>query len=92
MVSDDGPGIPADRRERVFDRFHRTDSARDRASGGTGLGLAIVRAVADAHGGRAAAGESSSGGARMVLELPRFSAGSVPAPSDPRGIAGAAIG
>ena len=46
LVEDDGPGIPADQRERVFDRFHRTDAARDRASGGTGLGLAIVRAIA----------------------------------------------
>jgi two-component system, OmpR family, sensor kinase len=89
-VSDDGPGIPADRRERVFDRFHRTDSARDRASGGTGLGLAIVHAVADAHGGRAAAGESFAGGARMELELPRFSP-AAPA-ADPQGIARAAIG
>jgi two-component system, OmpR family, sensor kinase len=91
VVSDDGPGIPPDERERVFDRFHRTDSARDRASGGTGLGLAIVRAVADAHGGRAAAGASSAGGARMELELPRFSAIAAPTPRDPRGIARAAI-
>jgi two-component system, OmpR family, sensor kinase len=72
VVSDDGPGIPADQRERVFDRFHRTDSARDRASGGTGLGLAIVRAIAEAHGGRVAACASQADGARIELELPRF--------------------
>jgi signal transduction histidine kinase len=71
-VEDDGPGIPADQRERVFDRFHRTDAARDRASGGTGLGLAIVRAIAEAHGGWVAAGSTPEGGARIVLELPRF--------------------
>ncbi|HVR05289.1 MAG TPA: ATP-binding protein [Solirubrobacteraceae bacterium] len=71
-VEDDGPGIPADQRELVFDRFHRTDAARDRASGGTGLGLAIVRAIADAHGGRAAAASSLQGGARVTLELPGF--------------------
>ncbi|HEY3959464.1 MAG TPA: HAMP domain-containing sensor histidine kinase [Solirubrobacteraceae bacterium] len=71
-VEDDGPGIPAEQLERVFDRFHRTDAARDRASGGTGLGLAIVRAIAEAHGGRVTAGASSEGGARIVLELPRF--------------------
>ena len=71
-VEDDGPGIPADQRERVFDRFHRTDTARDRASGGTGLGLAIVRAIAEAHGGRVAAGESPEGGARIEFELPGF--------------------
>jgi signal transduction histidine kinase len=73
-VEDDGPGIAEDQRERVFDRFHRTDAARDRASGGTGLGLAIVRAIAEAHGGRVAAGRSPEGGARIVLELPGFSA------------------
>jgi two-component system OmpR family sensor kinase len=73
-IEDDGPGIPDAQRERVFDRFHRTDLARDRASGGTGLGLAIVRAIAEAHGGRASAGESPEGGARMVLELPHFAA------------------
>jgi two-component system OmpR family sensor kinase len=72
IVEDDGPGIPAEHRERVFDRFHRTDPARDRASGGAGLGLAIVEAIAAAHGGRAKAGEARLGGARLELELPRF--------------------
>jgi two-component system OmpR family sensor kinase len=75
-VEDDGPGIPAEQRERVFDRFHRTDAARDRASGGTGLGLAIVRAIVEAHGGRVAACASSAGGARIEIELPRFAAAS----------------
>jgi two-component system OmpR family sensor kinase len=73
-VEDDGPGIPTDQRERVFGRFYRTDAARNRASGGTGLGLAIVRAIADAHGGRARAGSSPEGGARIELELPGFTA------------------
>ncbi len=72
MVEDDGPGIPVDQREQVFHRFHRTDAARDRASGGTGLGLAIVRAIAEAHGGEVSAGQASAGGARIVLELPGF--------------------
>ncbi len=72
VVEDDGPGIPHDQRERVFDRFHRTDAARDRASGGTGLGLAIVRAIAEAHGGHVAAGRSAEGGASIELELPGF--------------------
>jgi two-component system OmpR family sensor kinase len=73
-VEDDGPGIPQDQRERIFDRFHRTDAARDRASGGTGLGLAIVDAIAKAHGGRVRASQASEGGARIELELPRFTA------------------
>ncbi len=79
VVEDDGPGIPAAQRERVFDRFYRTDAARDRASGGTGLGLAIVRAIAEAHGGRVAAGRSPEGGTRIEIELPRFTAGPRPA-------------
>ncbi len=74
VVSDDGPGIPPDQRERVFDRFHRTDAARDRASGGTGLGLAIVHAIVEAHGGWVRAGATAQGGAQIELELPRFAA------------------
>jgi two-component system OmpR family sensor kinase len=77
-IEDDGRGIPADQRGRVFERFHRTDSARDRASGGTGLGLAIVDAIARAHDGRVRAGSSPAGGALIELELPRFTA------ADPR--------
>jgi two-component system, OmpR family, sensor kinase len=80
VVEDDGPGIPADQRERVFDRFHRTDAARDRASGGTGLGLAIVEAIAKAHEGSVRASESSTGGTRIEFELPRFTAGRLQAP------------
>jgi two-component system OmpR family sensor kinase len=84
LVEDDGPGIPPDQRERVFHRFHRTDSARDRASGGTGLGLAIVRAIADAHGGTVSAGASPEGGAGFALELPGFtpSGGCAQVPAD----------
>lgn len=72
-VEDDGAGILAGQRERVFERFHRTDAARDRVSGGAGLGLAIVQAIATAHEGSVAAGESPEGGARFELELPGFS-------------------
>jgi two-component system, OmpR family, sensor kinase len=74
VVEDDGPGIPVDQRERIFDRFHRVDDARDRASGGAGLGLAIVRAIAEAHGGRVAATSSADGGVSIELELPGFTA------------------
>jgi signal transduction histidine kinase len=72
-VVDDGPGIPPAERERIFERFHRVDSARSRTSGGTGLGLAIVRAIAEAHGGRVRASAAPNGrGARVELVLPGF--------------------
>jgi signal transduction histidine kinase len=81
-VVDDGPGIPAAERARVFERFHRTDAGRSRATGGAGLGLAIVRAVAEAHHGRVVASAGEQGGARFELELPGFRAGA-PAPDQP---------
>lgn len=71
-VGDDGPGIPEDQRERVFERFHRTDDARDRVAGGAGLGLSIVRAIAEAHGGHVRACERQGGGAQIELVLPGF--------------------
>jgi two-component system, OmpR family, sensor kinase len=72
-VSDDGPGIPEHERERVFERFHRTDSGRTRAMGGAGLGLAIVRAIAEAHKGTVRVRDSPNGhGASIELVLPGF--------------------
>jgi two-component system, OmpR family, sensor kinase len=70
-VEDDGPGIPADERDRIFDRFHRTDYSRARTTGGSGLGLAIARALVEAHGGEIRACESPEGGARVEFDLPR---------------------
>jgi two-component system, OmpR family, sensor kinase len=79
LVDDDGSGIPAGERERVFERFHRTDPARTRAAGGAGLGLSIVRAIANAHGGRVRAGAvPGAQGARLELELPGFRPGAPP--------------
>ncbi len=73
LVSDDGPGIPVHERERVFERFHRTDSGRARAAGGAGLGLAIVRAIAEAHKGIVRVREPLDGrGAAVELVLPGF--------------------
>lgn len=69
-VSDSGPGIAADERERVFDRFYRADPSRAAATGGTGLGLAIVRALVEAHGGSVAVEQSADGGAGFSFTLP----------------------
>ncbi len=66
VVSDDGPGIPPEERERVFERFVRLDEARARDAGGSGLGLAIVRSVVEAHGGSVTVQD----GARFVVRLP----------------------
>jgi signal transduction histidine kinase len=79
-VSDDGPGIPEPDRERIFERFHRTDDARDRVAGGAGLGLAIVGAIADAHGGHVRALGSPFGGAQLELDIPGFRSDARPRP------------
>jgi two-component system, OmpR family, sensor kinase len=71
-VDDDGSGIPPAERERVFDRFHRSQPSRDRASGGSGLGLGIARSIVLAHGGRIWVEDSPLGGARVSFELPGF--------------------
>jgi signal transduction histidine kinase len=69
-VEDDGDGIPADERSRVFERFVRLDASRARGSGGSGLGLAIVREVVRGHGGTVEVTDSPLGGARFVVRLP----------------------
>lgn len=71
-VDDDGPGIDPSERERVFDRFHRSEPARDRRSGGSGLGLAIARAAVELHGGRIWIEDSPLGGARVAFALGGF--------------------
>jgi signal transduction histidine kinase len=70
-VADDGPGIPAEMRSQVFDRFVRSQGPADTAGGtGTGLGLAIVSAVASSHGGKVEATESAAGGALFRARIP----------------------
>jgi signal transduction histidine kinase len=70
VISDDGPGIPAEDRKRVLERFTRLDETRTRSTGGVGLGLAIVDEVVAAHGG-ALSIEDAAPGARLVVRLPR---------------------
>ena len=71
-IDDDGPGIAPAERERVFERFYRSEVARDRGSGGSGLGLAIARSIVELHGGRIWVEDSPLGGARVSLELGGF--------------------
>ena len=80
-VEDDGPGVPPELRERIFERFVRGDGDRGSSSG---LGLSIVRAVAESHGGTVTA-EDAEPGARFVVRLPRGAGTPVPdaAPAEP---------
>ncbi len=74
-VTDDGPGIPAEACERIFERFYRVDKARSRELGGTGLGLSIVKHVTQLHGGSARVESSPGEGASFHLTLPLTDAG-----------------
>jgi signal transduction histidine kinase len=67
VVDDDGAGLAAEHRERVFDRFYRVQDDRARSSGGSGLGLALVAEVVRRRGGAVGVGESPDGGARFVV-------------------------
>jgi two-component system OmpR family sensor kinase len=68
-VEDDGPGIPVEERERIFEPFYRLDRSRDRATGGFGLGLSIARKAVLLHGGSLQVEGSQLGGARFVVVL-----------------------
>jgi two-component system phosphate regulon sensor histidine kinase PhoR len=70
FVRDDGPGIPAESLDRVFERFYRVDKARSRDQGGTGLGLSIVKHIVHAHGGEVWAESEPGKGAIFFFTLP----------------------
>ncbi|MEG3620254.1 ATP-binding protein [Magnetovibrio sp. PR-2] len=69
---DDGPGIPEDMLECVFDPFVRVEGSRSRETGGTGLGLSAVRSIAHAHGGQVTLSNRPEGGLQVEITLPRF--------------------
>lgn len=71
VVADEGPGIPEDKLEQVFEPFYRLDAARSRESGGVGLGLSIARDIARAHGGILLLRNREEGGLEAILTLPR---------------------
>jgi two-component system phosphate regulon sensor histidine kinase PhoR len=70
FVRDDGPGIPAESLDRVFERFYRVDKARSRDQGGTGLGLSIVKHIVQAHGGEVRVESELGKGATFFFTLP----------------------
>jgi signal transduction histidine kinase len=69
-ISDTGSGIPQDELGRIFDRFHRLDPSRTRATGGAGLGLTIARQLVEAHGGTISVSSTSGEGSTFTFELP----------------------
>ena len=69
-VLDQGPGVPQEELERIFEPFYRTDKSRDHRQDGQGIGLAITSRVAELHGGRVTARNRPEGGLEIALELP----------------------
>lgn len=70
VVEDDGPGIAASQRGRVFERFARLEEGRERDAGGAGLGLALTLRIVEAHGGSIRVDSSELGGAAFIVDLP----------------------
>jgi signal transduction histidine kinase len=70
-IRDEGPGIPEQELERVFEPFYRLEGSRNRETGGTGLGLGIARSIAEAHGGHLRIRNCAEGGLEAALTLPR---------------------
>ena len=69
-VDDDGPGIPADKREEVFKAFYRLEESRNKETGGVGLGLSIARDIITSHGGKIELTDSELGGLRVLISIP----------------------
>lgn len=69
-ICDDGPGVPEDKLQRIFDRFYRLDTSRSREKGGMGLGLSICKSIVEAHGGTIYAKSNPTGGLCICFTLP----------------------
>ena len=69
-VSDTGPGIPPEERDRIFEKFHQIDSSITKTKGGTGLGLAIAKQIVEMHGGRIWVESTVGEGSTFQMEIP----------------------
>ena len=69
-IKDDGPGIPKEDQDRIFERFYRVEKARARGLGGTGLGLSIAKEIAEANGCAIAVKSSLNKGTEMIITIP----------------------
>ncbi|HSE43848.1 MAG TPA: sensor histidine kinase, partial [Gemmatimonadales bacterium] len=74
-VTDQGPGVPEDERERIWEPYYRGSSSAARAVGGSGIGLAIVRTVADRFGGEVSVKSAAEGGAEFTVVFPTLESG-----------------
>lgn len=82
-VEDDGPGIPPDELESIFERFHQVDGSSRRVHGGAGLGLALVKEVTELHGGTVDVQSELGRGSRFVVRVPRAAGADAPEPASP---------
>lgn len=73
IVEDQGPGIPSDQKERIFDKFYRIGNEETRSAKGTGIGLYMVKQIVSAHGGKIHVEPNEPGGARFVIRIPNGS-------------------
>jgi signal transduction histidine kinase len=69
-VTDTGEGIPTEELDHLFERFHQSESTRDRSTGGSGLGLAIAKGIVEAHGGEIGVESTRGEGTRVRFRLP----------------------
>jgi two-component system OmpR family sensor kinase len=88
-VADEGPGLTPEQRGRIFERFYRADTSRNRATGGAGLGLSIVRSLVAAHAGHVKVDSTPGQGATFRILLPRLADQPVPTgPPEPAALQG----